>query len=80
MTPAWRAYACHQSREDRGTRVGMPASAGFTAIARRCAAVSGRRGRSLLPNAVPRLELSCWQHGTRLASVCGPPRAAGTSQ
>jgi hypothetical protein len=59
---------------------GMPASARFAAIACRCLAVSGRRGRSRLPNAAPRELLQQWQHGTRLASVCGPPRAAGTGQ
>jgi Tfp pilus tip-associated adhesin PilY1 len=59
---------------------GMPASARFAAIACRCLTVSGRRGRSRLPNAAPRELLQQWQHGTRLASVCGPPRAAGTGQ
>ena len=54
--------ARYQSRKDGRTQAGMPASARFAAMARRCAVVSGRRGRSRLPNVAPRLELHGWQH------------------
>jgi len=55
----------------------MAASARLAAMACPCLAVSGRRGRRLLPKDAPRLELHGWQHGIRLASVLGPPKAAG---
>jgi hypothetical protein len=56
----------------------MRAPARFALIAASCLGLSGRCGRRLLPNAAPRLELHGWQHGTRLASVLDPPKAAGT--
>ena len=55
----------------------MHAPARFALIAASCLGLSGRRGRRLLPNAAPRLELHGWQLGTRLASVLGPPKTAG---
>jgi hypothetical protein len=57
----------------------MPASARFTAIARRCATVSGRRGRSLLPKLAPMLELQCWHAGRRLDRSCVPPIATAST-
>ena len=58
--------------------VGIPASARFMAIARRCATVSGRRGRSLFPTLAPVLELHDEQAGRKLARSWPPPRTTGT--
>jgi hypothetical protein len=57
----------------------MPASARFTAIARRCATVSGRRGRSLFPTLAPAELLHLEQQGRKLDRSCVPPRTTATT-
>lgn len=57
--------ARYQSREDRRTRADVPASARFTAIARRCAAVSGVVGAA---------GCRCWP---RCSNCSAGTRAAG---
>jgi hypothetical protein len=55
----------------------VPAPARFALIAASCLGLSGRRGRLRFPKLAPRELLQDPQAGTRLASVLGPPKAAG---